>query len=249
MIYNGSLLAGLVLGLAGSLHCVGMCGPLVLMMPSGWLGSVVYHLGRTFAYVLMGLLAGLMFQVLDIRAFQSEFSIGVGLVFLVMWVYQRWGWLIDRWFGGHGQSDGVDLGERQSLGFLSVLRGRVLQLYASAMKGNDLRWRAVAGFANGLLPCGLVYGALMAAVGQGTTAGSMFLMMGFGLGTMPSLFVLGLVGSRIGSSVRKYWSKLLPWWLLVMGVWFLLRGLNLGIPYLSPDVNIGVKQGSCCTPK
>ena len=41
MIYNGSLLAGLVLGLAGSLHCVGMCGPLVLMMPSGWLGSVV----------------------------------------------------------------------------------------------------------------------------------------------------------------------------------------------------------------
>jgi len=77
----------------------------------------------------------------------------------------------------------------------------------------------------------------------------MFLMMGFGLGNMPSLFVLGLVGSRIGWGVRKYWSKLLPWWLLVMGVWFLLRGLNLGIPYLSPDVNIGVKQGSCCNPK
>jgi sulfite exporter TauE/SafE len=249
MIYNGSLLAGLVLGLAGSLHCVGMCGPLVLMMPSGWLGLVVYHLGRTFTYVLMGLLAGLMFQVVDIRAFQSEFSIGVGLVFLVMWVYQRWGWRIERLVGGSGQGRGVDLGESQSLGFLSGLRARVLQLYASAMKEDDLRWRAVAGFANGLLPCGLVYGALMAAVGQGTTGGSMFLMMGFGLGSMPSLFVLGLVGSRIGSRVRKYWSKLLPWWLLLMGIWFVLRGLNLGIPYLSPDVKMGVKHGSCCAPK
>jgi hypothetical protein len=249
MIYNGSLLAGLVLGLAGSFHCVGMCGPLVLMMPSGWLGSVVYHLGRTFAYVLMGLLAGLMFQVLDIRAFQSEFSIGVGLVFLLMWAYQRWGWRMVGLVGGQGEGGGVNLDERQSVGFLSILRGRVLQLYASAMKGNDLRWRAVAGFANGLLPCGLVYGALMAAVGQGTTGGSMFLMMGFGLGTMPSLFVLGLVGSRIGSSVRKYWSKLLPWWLLLMGLWFLLRGLNLGIPYLSPQVEIGAKHGACCLPK
>lgn len=249
MICNGSLLAGLVLGLAGSLHCVGMCGPLVLMMPSGWLGSVVYHLGRTFTYVLMGLLAGLMFQVVDIRAFQSEFSIGVGLVFLVMWVYQRWGWRIERLVGGSGKGSAVDLGESQSLGFLSGLRARVLTLYASAMKGGDLRWRAVAGFANGLLPCGLVYGALMAAVGQGTTGGSMFLMMGFGLGSMPSLFVLGLVGSRIGSRVRKYWSKLLPWWLLLMGIWFVLRGLNLGIPYLSPDVKMGEKHGSCCAPK
>ena len=249
MIYNGSLLAGLVLGLAGSLHCVGMCGPLVLMMPSGWLGSVVYHLGRTFAYVLMGLLAGLMFQVVDIRSFQSEFSIGVGLVFLVMWVYQRWGWCLIGLVGGQGEGGGVNLDGKQSPGLFLGLRGQILQLYASAMKGNDLGWRAVAGFANGLLPCGLVYGALMAAVGQGTTASSMFLMMGFGLGSMPSLFALGLVGSRIGWGVRKYWSKLLPWWLLVMGVWFLLRGLNLGIPYLSPDVNIGLKQGSCCTPK
>ncbi len=246
---NGSLIVGLVLGLAGSLHCVGMCGPLVLMMPSGWLGSVAYHLGRTFTYVLMGLLAGLMFQVVDIRAFQSEFSIGVGLVFLVMWVYQRWGFLIDRWVGGQREDVGVDLDKSQSLGFLASLRGRVLQLYASAMKGDDLRWRAVAGFANGLLPCGLVYGALMAAVGQGTTGGSMFLMLGFGLGSMPSLFVLGLVGSRIGSRVRKYWSKLLPWWLLLMGIWFVLRGLNLGIPYLSPDVKMGEKHGSCCAPK
>jgi hypothetical protein len=197
----------------------------------------------------MGLLAGLMFQVVDIRAFQSEFSIGVGLVFLVMWVYQRWGFLIDRWVGRQREGVGVDLDKSQSLGSLFGLRGRVLPLYASAMKVNDLRWRAVAGFANGLLPCGLVYGALMAAVGQGTTGGSMFLMMGFGLGSMPSLFILGLVGSRIGSRVRKYWSKLLPWWLLLMGIWFVLRGLNLGIPYLSPDVKMDVKHGSCCAPK
>lgn len=170
-------------------------------------------------------------------------------MFLVMWVYQRWGWRLIGLIGGQGEGGGVNLDEKPLMGFLFGFRGKILQLYASAMKGNDLGWRAVAGFANGMLPCGLVYGALMAAVGQGTTGGSMFLMMGFGLGTMPSLFVLGLVGSRIGSSVRKYWSKLLPWWLLVMGVWFLLRGLNLGIPYLSPDVKIGVKQVSCCTPK
>jgi sulfite exporter TauE/SafE len=62
---NGSLIAGLVLGMAGSLHCVGMCGPLVLMMPTGWLGTLIYHLGRTLTYALLGLLAGLMFQVVE----------------------------------------------------------------------------------------------------------------------------------------------------------------------------------------
>jgi len=84
---EGSLIAGLMLGMAGSLHCIGMCGPLVLMMPSGWLGTVVYHVGRTLTYALLGLIAGILFQVVDFRTFQSEFSIGIGLVFLSMWAY------------------------------------------------------------------------------------------------------------------------------------------------------------------
>jgi sulfite exporter TauE/SafE len=125
----------------------------------------------------------------------------------------------------------------------------VMQFFSRAMRGTHGGWRFAAGMANGLLPCGLVYGAMMAAVGQGSTQGSVLLMAGFGLGTIPSLFVLGLVGHKIGQSVRKAWSKWLPWWLLVMALIFLLRGMNLGIPYLSPKVQINTHQGSCCHPK
>lgn len=233
---DGSLLAGLMLGLAGSLHCIGMCGPLVLMMPSGWLGTVVYHLGRTFTYAMLGLLAGLMFQVVDIREFQSEFSIGIGLVFLLMWVYQRWG---DKWVSFVGRPVVAK----------SRLKQWVLNFFSQALKGQHLGWRFGAGMANGLLPCGLVYGAMMAAVGQGSTQGSVLLMAGFGFGSIPSLFMLGLLGNRIGTSVRKTWSKWLPWWLLVMAVIFLLRGMNLGIPFVSPKVQVNAHQGSCCHPK
>ena len=222
-----------MLGMAGSLHCIGMCGPLVLMMPSGWLGTVVYHLGRTLTYALLGLIAGMLFQVVDIRAFQSEFSMGIGLVFLSMWAYQRWG--ISKQGSVAGNENGFKKG--------------VLTLFSTAMNGRHLGWRAVAGMANGLLPCGLVYGAMMAAVGQGTTQGSILLMTGFGLGTIPSLFVLGLLGNKITQAVRKTWSKWLPWWLLVMAMLFLLRGMNLGIPFLSPKVQINAHHGSCCHPK
>jgi len=230
---EGSLIAGLMLGMAGSLHCIGMCGPLVLMMPSGWLGTVVYHLGRTLTYAMLGLIAGMLFQVVDIRAFQSEFSIGIGLVFLAMWAYQRW-----------GLSKKGSVADNEN-GF----KKGVLTLFSTAMKGRHLGWRAVAGLANGLLPCGLVYGAMMAAVGQGTTQGSILLMAGFGLGTIPSLFVLGLLGNKITQAVRKTWSKWLPWWLLVMAMLFLLRGMNLGIPFVSPKVQINAHHGSCCHPK
>lgn len=108
--------------------------------------------------------------------------------------------------------------------------------------------RRVIRHANGLLPCGLVYGAMMAALGQGTTLGSMVLMAGFGLGTIPSLFVLSLLGHRISQGVRKTWSRWLPWWLLVMSVIFILRGMNLGIPVISPKVQTATHHGSCCRP-
>ncbi len=230
---EGSLIAGLMLGLAGSLHCVGMCGPLVLMMPSGWLGTLVYHLGRTLTYASLGLLVGLMFQVVDIRDFQSEFSLAIGIVFLLMWAYQRWSSVS----GSAG-----DVGA-------SKFKNGVLNLFSAAIKGSHLGWKLVAGMANGLLPCGLVYGAMMAAVGQGSTEGSVLLMAGFGLGSIPSLFALGLLGNKIGQSVRKTWSEWLPWWLLVMAGLFILRGLNLGIPYLSPKVQMNSHHGSCCHPK
>jgi sulfite exporter TauE/SafE len=231
---NGALIAGLLLGLAGSLHCVGMCGPLVLMMPSGWVGTFVYHLGRTITYTILGMVVGLMFQVVDIRAFQSEFSIAVGVGFLVMWAYQRWGQRV--------------MGRANETAKAGKFQQGVMHVFAESIKGTGWIWRAIAGMANGLLPCGLVYGAMMAALGQGTTLGSMVLMAGFGLGTIPSLFVLSLLGHRISQGVRKTWSRWLPWWLLVMSVIFILRGMNLGIPFISPKVQTATHHGSCCRP-
>ena len=234
----GSLLAGLLLGVAGSLHCVGMCGPLVLMMPFGRLEALIYHLGRTFTYVLMGFLAGFMFQVIDIRIYQREFSVGIGIVFFLMWAYQQWGNVLARVWKVDKVNQSRD----------SIKKG-VLGLYSQALRRKHLAWRAVAGFANGLLPCGLVYGALMAGVGQGSTLGSTMLMLGFGLGTIPSLFLLAMIGNKIETSVRRYWTKLLPWWLLIMSIIFILRGLNLGIPFVSPHIILNPEGHRCCVLK
>ena len=108
-----NFLVGLFLGLAGSLHCIGMCGPLVLLFPLngtskmfGLLNSLIYQLGRVFIYVLLGLLFGAVFQIIDLKYFERYFSIGIGIG-------------IDSSGNGSGSSGGTGIGA----GRYSVRRG------------------------------------------------------------------------------------------------------------------------------
>ncbi len=229
------LFAGMLLGLAGSLHCVGMCGPLILMFPFdtnskiiGYTQNVIYHLGRVFVYGLLGLLFGLVFQIVDLKYFEQYFSLSIGVLFLILWYREYY--------------------SKQTANQGAIQRN-VLILFGKAMQWRTYFGMFLAGMMNGLLPCGLVYGALLAAFGTGTTEGSILFMIGFGLATIPSMILVFSLKNLITVKLRQKLSQLLPWWLFLLGIWFLLRGMNLGIPYLSPKIHShSTVQSSCCKP-
>ncbi len=229
------LFAGMLLGLAGSLHCVGMCGPLILMFPFdakskiiGYTQNVIYHFGRVFVYGLLGLLFGLVFQIVDLKYFEQYFSLSIGVLFLILWYRE--------FFSKQKANQGP-------------LQRKVLFLFGKAMQWRTYFGMFLAGMMNGLLPCGLVYGALLAAFGTGTTEGSILFMLGFGMATIPSMILVFSLKNLITVKLRQKLSQLLPWWLLLLGIWFLLRGMNLGIPFLSPKIHThSSEQSSCCKP-
>lgn len=229
-----AILAGLALGIAGSMHCVGMCGPLALLLPTNqrfpgaYVSNVLYQFGRVITYVLLGTFFGGIMEWLDIRKFEQWISLSIGIVFLLIWANEFF-----------NKSSNL-------LGFISTW---VNQKFASTLStGGAFKW-LVAGMLNGLLPCGLVYGALLGSLGMGSWINGILFMFGFGLATMPALLAVTFTKHLINSRVKLNLQKLMPFWLLVMGILFVLRGANLGIPFLSPKFSNSTEthaSSSCC---
>jgi sulfite exporter TauE/SafE len=91
------------------------------------------------------------------------------------------------------------------------------------------------GFLNGLLPCGLVYVALAASATAGSFLGSILYMVAFGAGTFPMMLAAALGGTRLQFILRARGQHLIPLAVALVGALLVLRGLALGIPYLSPS--------------
>jgi sulfite exporter TauE/SafE len=219
------LLTAIVLGLVGSLHCAGMCGPLALALPMTGnsratfvLGRVAYNLGRIFTYCLLGAAFGLIGQTLAFAGFQRWVSIAAGSAILV----------------------GLFVSSRSTVS-LPVARGVA---WIKSGLGALLRRRSVAsvfslGALNGLLPCGLVYAACAGAVATGGLLSGVEYMAAFGFGTVPMMLGIGLVGQKLQFTLRFKLQRLIPACLSLVAVLLILRGLSLGIPYLSPDLAAG----------
>jgi sulfite exporter TauE/SafE len=234
MALGSSFIAGGLLGLAGSLHCVGMCGPLMLLLPKvqSPLRTLstqgIYHFGKTLTYVLLGAILGMVFLWFDIRKIEQQFSLFLGVVFLMIWFIEFWG----------------NKKKNQS----------PLQNWVQKMFGKTINLRAtwgwfLGGMLNGLLPCGLVYGALIASLGTGSSWGTILFMTGFGLGTSPALMGVSLGKFMLSPKWLPKFKGLLPYWYLIMAILFFLRGANLGIPFLSPKFNshpTEAQQNKCC---
>ena len=90
------------------------------------------------------------------------------------------------------------------------------------------------GFLNGFLPCGLVYTALFGALTMGNLWGSIGYMTAFGMGTIPLMLLLVLLGDFLPVALRRQLNQWLPIVVIIVGILFILRGLGLGIAYLSP---------------
>jgi uncharacterized protein len=223
------LVLALALGLLGSLHCAAMCGPLMLALPVTAAGSyrfiagrMIYQAGRMVTYVLLGLAAGLVGKSVFMIGMQRWVSIGLGVAILG-------GWFVSK---------------RVAVS-APVIRGVAVlkRAMSTQLQRRGLRSLAVLGMLNGLLPCGLVYAALASAVTQGTIWSAAGFMAVFGVGTLPMMLGLSLAGRMLSPAWRGRLNRLIPVGIGLLAVLLILRGLSLGIPYLSPDLET---QAGCC---
>ncbi|WP_300599467.1 sulfite exporter TauE/SafE family protein [Niabella sp.] len=227
-----AILAGLGMGIAGSFHCIGMCGPLALSIPldaseshSRLLSVLFYNLGRVLTYFLMGAVLGWAGYRFAIVGYQQYFSVAMGVVLLVMLLPVRYLPEI-KWFKRIQQTI------KRTLARFLTRRNRPLSFL-------------LIGVLNGLLPCGLVYMAIATALVMGGIFTSGIFMAAFGLGTIPLMAVLMLTGHHLSFSFRVRIKKLLPYFIGCVALLMVLRGLNLGIPYISPAFSTGAGTVNC----
>ena len=215
--------AGGLLGLMSSAHCVGMCGPLAMALPVHHLSRplqllsiLLYHAGRILTYALMGLLFGLAGRSLYLAGLQQWFSIITGIIMMVMAFYYFM-----------GRSKGYPAWMQDMFRPIQQMMGHVLRKTST---GSFL----LLGMLNGLLPCGMVYMAIIGAISTSSPAHSVLFMAMFGIGTFPAMFLLSWFGIRISIDLRTQFRKAVPFVVAAMGVILILRGMNLGIPFISP---------------
>ena len=216
-------LSALIFGLIGSFHCIGMCGPIAFMLPVDRTSKVKqffqilsYHLGRLFTYSLIGLLFGLLGRGFYFFGFQQQLSIIVGVLMILVI-------LLPKTF--------------QKYNFSKQLNKFVMKVKSALgkelkKKGNDTFF--TIGFLNGFLPCGLVYMAVFGALTTTNALSGSLYMFIFGLGTIPLMTIIVYVGNFANGLLRKRIQQAIPYVVVFIGVLFILRGLGLGIPYVSP---------------
>jgi hypothetical protein len=218
------LFSALVLGLMGSFHCVGMCGPIAIALPlhgntipQKIFGGTLYNLGRTITYGIMGAIFGMLGQGIQMIGFQQKVSVIMGSIMIISVLFpalfKNQYSMEKSWFSMVGKL-------KKSIGKMFSIR-----TFSSLF---------FIGMLNGLLPCGLVYMAIAGAIGTGGILEGTFYMILFGLGTIPMLLAITLAGNFLSNTIRNKINKLIPVLVVVVGILFVLRGLSLGIPYLSP---------------
>jgi len=218
------LLSAVILGLMGSLHCVGMCGPIAFMLPVDRNNSFkkfgqvfLYHFGRLLAYGIIGLIFGLLGKGLYVFGIQQKLSIVIGLLMIIIVLIPY------KTFSKYNLSKPV-------YKLISKVKNRLGQELKKKKPDTFL----TIGFLNGFLPCGLVYMALFGAIAMGNAAEGSLYMILFGVGTIPLMTTAIYFSGILKGSIRQKAQKLIPVFVILVGVLFILRGLGLGIPYLSP---------------
>ena len=214
-----------VMGFVGSFHCLGMCGPIAMALPMGHrnntsrlLGGVIYNLGRVFTYSFLGLLLGFAGDFLISTKIQSIVSVVFGalIVFYLLLPSKT--------------KASLKITPSQTL--LVRLRKQIAKfLY---IENNSSLFGI--GMLNGLLPCGMIYLALTSSFLAGSAVKGSLFMFSFGLGTFPTMLAAVFFGSFLNRQIRSKLRRLVPIFLFFMAALLIVRGMNLGIPYLSPSL-------------
>lgn len=223
---TGIFAIALAMGAVGSMHCIGMCGPLAMSLPvvsntsSGkFLYTLLYNLGRIVTYACLGAVLGLLGASFALAGYQQALSIVAGILILLFIGFPRHQWAL------------FSSGKMQQL--FEKLRAKLGALFFQK------RYRSVffIGLLNGLLPCGLVYMAIAGAISTGSFTQSILFMAAFGLGTLPVMWSMAFFGSFISMQTRTVIKKAYPYLMVLMACLLIVRGLGLGIPYISPQMH------------
>lgn len=217
-----------LIGFIGSFHCVGMCGPIALSLPYQDITKfktlsnvLLYNFGRITTYSLIGLIFGLIGKSIALAGFQQGLSIAIGVLMLLA-------------------AFSIINIEKQfvKIPFLSVIfkKARTQLGRLLAQKSRKRSTLYLVGFFNGFLPCGLVYLGIVGAIATGDILKGSLYMAVFGIGTLPTMLSIALVGNLISLNFRKNIQRVIPFLLLAFAILFILRGLNLDIPYISPQL-------------
>ncbi|HUH27102.1 sulfite exporter TauE/SafE family protein [Gelidibacter sp.] len=228
------LWSAVILGVLGSFHCVGMCGPIAFMLPVDRENSAkkvfqifTYHFGRILAYSIIGLFFGLVGKSLYIFGLQQQLSIGIGILMIVVVLMPT------SIFNKYNFSKPI-----------YKLISRVKRALGQAFKKKTADTFLTIGFLNGFLPCGLVYMAVFASLAmESTLKGSLYMAL-FGIGTIPLMTSAIYLGKFLNTKVKQRIQKAIPVFVVVIGILFILRGMGLGIPYISPAPVVDMVQGN-----
>jgi sulfite exporter TauE/SafE len=229
--------AGFAIGFLGSIHCIGMCGPIALALPTGYpskakllFSRILYNGGRVFTYASLGAISGMLGKTVAMAGFQRSLSIAAGVTILLMVI------IPSRFTRRYLPAKTVG----KATEHLKHLWGRLFR-----RKG--LSSLLVIGILNGFLPCGFLYiGLAGAAATGGILTGSGYMAM-FGLGTVPAIFATSMFGGLLTTRVRVFFLRLLPIGGIVLALLLILRGMSLGIPYVSPIMDQQTAgQHPCC---
>ena len=231
------LYTAFIFGLISSFHCIGMCGPIAMMLPVDRNNQakkvtqiLTYQIGRLTAYASIGLIFGLLGRGLYLAGFQQKMSIFIGVAMIAVIL------IPEKVFAKYNFSKPV-----------FKLISKIKATLGSQFKNKSYKSLFTIGLLNGFLPCGMVYVALFGAIAmQNEYYGALYMML-FGLGTVPMMSSVVYLNSFLTISMRNKIQKFIPFAAIIIGVLFILRGLGLGIPYLSPsDVSLFVQSASNC---
>jgi sulfite exporter TauE/SafE len=225
MSFWGIISAGFLMGIGGSFHCIGMCGPLVVMLHGNpeksaskiWL--LLHHVGRIIVYLFITSLFYQLGKFSGLFTIQQGASLLGGTLFILGWIPSTQKWLTKI---THPIRNKIQLQEIQTKWI------------------KHLTW----GILNGTLPCGWVYSAIGASLITGKLTDALLFMLLFGIASTPSLLLIAISGQKFWHNIQPKYIQKVRWGMALIGVLFILRGASLGIPYLSPKLD--KQKMSCC---
>ncbi|MFM7090463.1 MAG: sulfite exporter TauE/SafE family protein [Bacteroidota bacterium] len=211
-----------LIGLAGSVHCVGMCGPLALAIPGAskdkgftfFLRTIAYQISRISGYGVLGLIVGFFSQGMQFTGVQPYFSLLSGILLLFL--------------GFFGIIPEVNAFSKYPI--IQHFQVKINRIIGTVMTNEHFSTPFVLGFLNAMLPCGMIYIALGTGLSSGNMSEAALYLISFGLGTLPLMFLVSLSGQFLSLQMRRSWQKTIPIIFMISGIILIYKGMNIDLP-------------------